>query len=168
MFEALMATELLSCLMLLAIGVQTLRELPETPEVELGQRAWAAARFSMAEATALGPLFKHLVRAGRHGLRLAHEMQEGIRVQRISTRPSGLLAPLLGLWRRRQLYRSAELADLTHLVEQLEHMGWILAHYRAGAGGLMALQLPLSCLEAETSAQRSRASAQSVDSPRRC
>jgi hypothetical protein len=159
MFEALMATELLSCLMLLIAGVQVLRELPETPEVELGQRAWAAARFSMTEATALGPLFKHLVRAGRHGLRLAHEMQEGIRVQRISRRPSGVLAPLIALWRRRQLHKSEELADLAHLVEQLEHMGWILAHYRAGAGGLMALQLPLSCLDAETSAQRARGAA---------
>ena len=157
MFEMLMATELLSCLMLVAIGLKTLQELPESPEVELGARAWAAARISMAEATALGPLFKHLVRAGRHGLRLAHEMQESIRVERRSRQPSGPLAPLVALWRRRQLHRSAQLADLAHLVEQLEQMSWILARYRAGAGRLMELQVPLSCMDAETSARRSSA-----------
>lgn len=157
MFEVLVATELLSCMLLMAMGLQALRDLPETPEVELGQRAWAAARFSMAEANALGPLFKHLVRAGRHGLRLAHEMQESIRTQRASRLPSGVLGPLLSLWRRRQIHNSAELADLAHLVEQLEQMGWILARYRAGAGRLMELRLPLSCLDAETSARRSAA-----------
>lgn len=157
MFEVLVATELLSCVLLLLAGLQTLSELPETPEVALGERAWVAARFNMAQAAALGPLFKHLVRASRHGLRLAHDMQEGIRMQRTRTQPSGVLAPLWTLWRRRKLHKSAELADLAHLVEQMEQMGWILARYRAGAGRLMELRLPLSCLDAETNA-RGRAS----------
>jgi hypothetical protein len=43
---------------------------------------------------------------------------------------SGELAPSLALWRRRQLHKSTELADLAHLVEQ---MSLILARYRAGA-----------------------------------
>jgi hypothetical protein len=90
-------------------------------------------------------------------LRLAHAMQEGIRAERTRTRPSGALAPVLALWRRRQLQKSTELADLAHLVEQMEQMGWILAHYRAGAGGLMELRLPLSCLVAETRARRTTA-----------
>jgi hypothetical protein len=154
MFEVLVATELLSCLLLIAIGMQALTALPEMPELELGQRAWMAARFSMAQAAALGPLFKHLVRASRHGLRLAHDLQESIRTQRTRKQPSGALAPVLSLWRRRQLHRSAELADLAHLVEQLEQMGCILARYRAGAGRLLELRLPLSCLDAETSARK--------------
>jgi hypothetical protein len=152
MFEVLVATELLSCLLLLACGVQSLRDLAETPELELGQRAWKAARFSMSEATAMGPLFRHLVRASRHGLRLAHDMQERIRTQRVQRQTAGALAPLLALWRRRQLHKSAELADLAHLVEQLEQMSLILARYRAGAGRLMELRLPLSCLDTETNA----------------
>jgi hypothetical protein len=155
MFEVLVATELLSCLLMIAVGVQALADLPETPELELGQRAWSAARFSMAQAAALGPLFKHLVRASRHGLRLAHDMQENIRTERTRSQPSGALAPLRALWRRRQLHKSAELADLAHLVEQLEQMGCILARYRAGAGRLMELRLPLSCLNAETRARES-------------
>jgi hypothetical protein len=150
MFEVLVATELLSCLLLIAVGLQALADLPEMPELELGQRAWAAAHFSMTQAAALGPLFKHLVRASRHGLRVAHDMQESIRTERTRRQPSGALAPLLSLWRRRQLHRSAELADLAHVVEQLEQMGCILARYRAGAGRLMELRLPLSCLNAET------------------
>jgi hypothetical protein len=154
MFEVLVATELLSCVLLLLAGLQTLMELPETPEVALGERAWMAARFNMVQADALGPLFKHLVRASRHGLRLAHAMQEGIRVGRTRSRPSGKLAPLVALWQRRQLHKSTELADLAHLVEQMEQMGWILARYRAGAGGLMELRLPLSCLVAETRAHQ--------------
>src|SRR5687768_15759430 len=101
MFEVLVVTELLSCLLMLAVAVQSLRELPETPELDLGKRAWAAARFSMAQAAELGPLFKHLTRASRHGLRLAHELQEGIRVERTRTQPSGTLGPLLSLWQRR-------------------------------------------------------------------
>jgi hypothetical protein len=152
MFEVLVATELFSCLLMVAAAMRALTELPETPELELGQRAWVAARFSMTQADALGPLFKHLVRASRHGLRLAHDMQEGIRTQRTRKQPSGALAPMLSLWRRRQLHKSTELADLAHLVEQLEQMGCILARYRAGAGRLMELRLPLSCLNAETSA----------------
>jgi hypothetical protein len=164
MFEVLVATELFSCLLLIVAGVQTLKELPATPELELGRRAWVAARFSMTEANALGPLFKHLVRASRHGLRLAHDMQEGIRIKRSQNVPSGELAPLLSLWRRRQLHKSSELADLVHLVEQLEQMSYILARYRAGAGRLMELGLPLSCLNAETSA-RQPADRTAVDSP---
>jgi hypothetical protein len=155
MFEVLVATELLSCLLLIAVGVRGLSELAEAPELDLGQRAWVAARFSMAEANALGPLFKHLVRASRHGLRLAHAMQESIRADRSLRQPSGALAPLLALWQRRQVQKSAELADLAHLVEQLEQMGCIIARYRAGAGRLMELRLPLSCLDAETSARQS-------------
>jgi hypothetical protein len=169
MFEVLVATELFSCLLLIFAGVQTLKELPETPELELGRRAWVAARFSMAEATALGPLFKHLVRASRHGLRLAHDMQESIRTKRSLAQPSGELAPLLALWQRRRLQKSAELADLAHVVEQLEQMGCILARYRAGAGRLMELRLPLSCLNAETSARESaQRTSHPVSAPPRC
>lgn len=155
MFKLLVATELVSCLLMVAVALHTLKKLAETPELELAERAWVAARFSMTQAAALGPLFKHLVRASRHGLRLAHDMQEGIRRQRTLRQPSGALAPLLALWRRRQLHKSAELADLAHLVEQLEQMGCILARYRAGAGRLMELRLPLSCLNAELSARQS-------------
>jgi hypothetical protein len=154
-FEVLLVSEVVTCLLLVAIAVHALAELPEAPEVALGQRAWVAARFSMAEASELGPLFRHLVRASRQGLWLAHAMQEHIRTERIEQTPSGPLAPVLALWRRRQLQRSAELADLAHLVEQLEHMGAILARYRAGAGRLIELHLPLSCINAETSARRS-------------
>jgi len=154
-FEVLLMSEVVTCLLLVAIAVQALAELPEAPEVELGQRAWVAARFSMAEASQLGPLFRHLVRASRQGLWLAHAMQEHIRTERVAHTPSGLFAPMLALWRRRQTQRSTELADLAHLVEQLEHMGAILARYRAGAGRLIELQLPLSCIHAETSARRS-------------
>jgi hypothetical protein len=153
MFEVLLATEVLCGLLLIAVGVQALRALPEAPELELGQRAWVAARFSMGQASALGPLFKHLVLASRHGLRLANEIQESIRRQRTQGEPSGALAPLLSLWRRRQLQKNAELADLAHLVEQLEQMGCMLARYRAGAGRLMDLRLPLSCLNAEMNAR---------------
>jgi hypothetical protein len=105
-----------------------------------------AARFSMAEARALGPLFKHLVGASRHGLRLANHMQERIRGER-ERRSSGPFARLLSLWQRRGIQRSTELAELTHVVEQLEHMGVAVARYRAGTGGLMELQVPLRCLE---------------------
>ncbi|MFT3922281.1 MAG: hypothetical protein QM778_07085 [Myxococcales bacterium] len=156
MFELLLAAQLLCCPVLVAIFLQTLRALPEAPELELGQRAWVAARFSMGQANALGPLFKHLVRASRHGLQLAHEIQESIRQERIARQPSGTLAPLLSLWQRRQFQQNAELADLAHLVEQLEQMGCILARYRAGAGRLMELRLPLSCLNAELHAREQR------------
>jgi hypothetical protein len=156
MFELLLATELISGLLLITVGVHALRALPEAPELELGQRAWVAARFSMGQAAAMGPLFRHLVRASRHGLRLAHDIQESIRQQRTLGQPSGALAPLRSLWRRRQLQQSAELADLAHLVEQLEQMGGILARYRAGTGRLMELGLPLSCLNAEMHAREQR------------
>jgi hypothetical protein len=89
---------------------------------------------------------------------LAHEIQESIRQERSQRQASGALAPLLTLWRRRQLQKNAELADLAHLVEQLEQMGCILARYRAGSGALMELKLPLSCLDAEWSAREQRAS----------
>ena len=112
MFEVLLTAQLLSCPLLIVLAIQALKALPEAPELELGQRAWVAARFSMGQANALGPLFKHLVRASRHGLRLAHEMQESVRQQRTLGQPSGALAPLVSLWRRRQLQRSSELADL--------------------------------------------------------
>ncbi|HEY5908649.1 MAG TPA: hypothetical protein VIZ31_11440, partial [Vicinamibacteria bacterium] len=96
--------------------------------------------------------------ASRHGLRLAHEIQESIRQQRTQGQRSGALAPLVSLWRRRQLQKNAELADLVHLVEQLEQMGCILARYRAGVGRLMELRLPLSCLGAEANAREQRTS----------
>jgi hypothetical protein len=129
--------------------VQLLREISPAPELDLGERAWAAARFSMAEAGALGPLFRHLVRASRHGLRRAHEMQERIRTERPQY-GNPVLAPLLSLWQRRRTQRSAELAELSHLVEQLEQMGHLLARYRAGMGGLMELRVPLRCLHERT------------------
>jgi hypothetical protein len=148
MFEVLLAIEALLCV-LLAVGVvQVLSELAPTPEVDLGQRAWAAARFGMAEAAALGPLFKHLVRASRHGLKRAHSMQERIRNERTLRQQPGVLAPLLALWQRRQTQRSAELAELSHLVEQLEQLSRLLARYRAGRCGLLELTIPLRCVQA--------------------
>jgi hypothetical protein len=134
------------CLLLAGCVHQALRETSAAPELDLGQRAWAAARFGMAEASALGPLFKHLVAASRQGLRLAHHMQEHIRDQR-EIRSSRPLQPLVSLWQRRRAQRSTELADLTHLVEQLEQMGAAIARYRRGAGGLMELQVPLRCVQ---------------------
>jgi hypothetical protein len=147
LFEILLVIEALLCL-LLAVGlVQVLSEIAATPEVDLGQRAWVAARFGMAEASALGPLFKHLVRASRHGLQRAHHIQEHIRTQRMSRRRPRALAPLVSLWDRHRTQRSPELAELSHLVEQLEQMVTALARYRAGMGGLMALKVPLSCVQ---------------------
>lgn len=157
MFEILVLLETLLCALLMASCVQALQEIAPTPEVDLGQRAWAAARFSMAEAGALGPLFKHLVRASRHGLRQAHQMQERIRTERGLREPSGLLAPLWSLWQRWRTQRSEELAELAHLVEQLEQMGYAVARYRAGRGGLMELRVPLSCMQAQSTAGGGRA-----------
>lgn len=146
MFELLVAIEVVLCVLLAAGLVQVLAQIAPAPELDLGQRAWAAARFGMAEASALGPLFRHLVRAARRGLQHAHEIQEQIRSER-SRQPSCIaLSPLLSLWHRRQLQRSADLADLSHLVEQLEQMSRAVARYRAGTGGLMELQVPLSCM----------------------
>jgi hypothetical protein len=146
LFEILVVTEAFLCLLLLVAMRQALFEIAPTPELDLGQRAWAAARYSMAEASALGPLFKRLVGASRQGLRLAHRMQERIRDQR-ERRSSGPLRPLASLWQRRQVQRSAELAELTHLVEQLEQMGAAIARYRAGTGRLMEVQVPLRCVQ---------------------
>lgn len=146
LFEALVLTEAVLCLLMLVVALQTLCEISATPELELGQRAWAAARFSMAQASALGPLFKHLVGASRHGLLLATDMQAGIRHER-DRRSFGPLRPLWSLWQRRRTQRSAELAELTHLVEQLEQMGGAIARYRAGAGKLMELDVPLRSVQ---------------------
>jgi hypothetical protein len=145
MFEVLVMTEMVTCLMLLAATLQAATEVAPAPELDLGQRAWVAARFSMAQASALGPLFKHLIGASRQGLRLAHHMQEHIRDER-ERRSSGPFKPLVSLWQRRRVQRSAELAELAHLVEQLEHMGVAIARYRAGRGGLMELEVPLHCV----------------------
>jgi hypothetical protein len=153
LFEILLAIETLLCLLLVFGVVQVLSEIAVTPEVDLGQRAWVAARFSMAEASALGPLFRHLVRASRHGLRHAHVIQERVRTERSSRRHPRVLAPVLSLWERRRTQRSAELAELSHLVEQLELMGNAVARYRAGMGGLMALKVPLSCVQARISSR---------------
>jgi hypothetical protein len=114
--------------------------------LDLGQRAWVAARFSMAEASALGPLFKHLGAASRHGLRTANMMQERIRHER-ERRSTGPFGQLLSPWQRRRIQRSAELAELRHLVEQLEHMGTAIARYRRGPGTLMDIVIPLHCLK---------------------
>ncbi len=145
MLELLVVVEGVLCLLLAVAMFQALFELPKTPELELGQRAWTAARFSMAEARALGPLFRHLVRASRHGLGRAHRMQERIRRTREHAR-----GPLRSLWQRRVTHRSQELAELRHLVEQLEQMGHAVARYRAGAGGLMDLRVPMQCLHAKS------------------
>ena len=152
LFEVLVVTEVFLCLLLVAAGLQGLSELAPAPELDLGQRAWAAARFSMAEAGALGPLFKRLVGASRHGLRQAHRMQERIRGQR-EGRSSGPLQPLMSLWQRRRTQRSAELAELAHLVEQLEQMGAAIARYRAGTGRLMDVQVPLRCVQQASSSE---------------
>jgi hypothetical protein len=151
MFEILVVTEVLICLLLVAAAQQALSELSPAPELDLGQRAWVAARFSMNEARALGPLFKHLVGASRHGLRLAHHMQERIRDERERC-SSGRFRHVATLWQRRRAQRSAEVAELTHLVEQLEQMGAAIARYRAGAGRLMELQVPLRCVQVAGSA----------------
>src|SRR5262249_35982153 len=145
--EILVMTEVVFCLLFLAAVMQTASEISPTPELDLGQRAWVAARFSMAEANALGPLFKHLVGASRQGLRLAHCMQERIREKRVRS-ASGPLSPVLSLWQRQRIQRSTELAELAHLVEQLEHMGVAIARYRRGPGSLMELVVPLHCLKA--------------------
>lgn len=144
-FEVLVLSEAVVCLLLLAATLQAASDVPQAPELDLGQRAWVAARFSMAEADALGPLFKHLVAASRHGLRLAHQMQERIRDER-ERRSSGPFRPLTSLWQRRRVYRSAELAELALVVEQLEHMGVAIARYRRGPGLLMEVVVPMNCL----------------------
>jgi hypothetical protein len=146
MFEALMLSEMVCCVLLATSALQVLSDIAPNPELDLGQRAWTAARFSMAEAKALGPLFKHLVYASRHGLRRAHRMQEDIRAEREVREALGPLGPLWSLWLRRRIMRSAELAELAHLVEQLENMGSVIARYRAGRAGLLDLELPLSCV----------------------
>ena len=149
MFEILVAFEFLVCLLLAASIAQVLAEIAPAPEVDLAERAWIAARFSMDEASALGPLFKHLVRASRHGLRNAHRIQERIRSKRASHAPPGALAPVASLWQRWRAQRSKELAELAHLVEQLEQMSIAVARYRAGRGGLLELQVPLRCVQTE-------------------
>ena len=146
LFEILVLTEALLCVLLVGLALHTLSEISATPELELGQRAWAAARFSMAQARELGPLFKHLVGASRSGLQLAHQMQERIRDER-DRRFTGLVRPFGLLWQRRRAQRSPELAELTHLVEQIEQMGAAIARYRAGAGKLMELQVPLRSVQ---------------------
>jgi hypothetical protein len=146
LFETLVALETLLCAVLAGRAVQTLAEIAPAPELELGQRAWVAARYGMAEASALGPLFRHLVRATRSGLHQAHQIQEQIRCERARRESLGAIAPLIALWQRRQNQRSSELADLSHLVEQLEQMSVAVARYRAGTGRLMEVQVPLSCV----------------------
>ena len=146
LFEMLVLAEALVCLLLLGGALQALSEIAPAPELDLGQRAWVAAHFSMTEARALGPLFKHLVGASRHGLRHANHMQERIRDQR-ERRSSGRFKPVVSLWQRRRTQRSAELAELAHLVEQLEQMGTAIARYRAGIGRLMEVQVPLRCVQ---------------------
>lgn len=149
MFELLVLVETLLCVLLMIGTFKLLAEVPATPEVCLGQRAWVAARFSMEQADALGPLFQHLTRATRHGLRRAHRMQEAIRTQRARRASPPVLEPLVSLWRRRREQRSEELAELSYLVEQLELMGRALARYRAGAGGLLELGMPLQSLRGD-------------------
>jgi hypothetical protein len=146
LFEILVMAEVLICLLLLASVLQALSELPPAPELYLGQRAWTAAHFSMAEARALGPLFKHLVRASRQGLLIAHRMQDHIRDRR-ERRSSGPLRPLASLWQRRRSQRTDEFVELAHLVEQLEQMGAAIARYRGGTGRLMEVQVPLRCVQ---------------------
>ena len=146
LFELLVLTEGLLCLLLAGLALHTLSEISATPELDLGQRAWAAGRFSMAQARELGPLFKHLVGASRSGLQLAHHMQERIRGER-DRRSLGLVRPFTSLWQRIRTRRSTELAELAHLVEQLEEMGAAIARYRAGAGTLMELQVPLRTVQ---------------------
>ncbi|HKP62645.1 MAG TPA: hypothetical protein VJV78_38180 [Polyangiales bacterium] len=146
LFETLVLTEAFLCLLLVVVALQTLCDVSATPELDLGQRAWAAARFSMAQAGALGPLFKHLVGASRGGLQLATQMQGRIRDER-DRRSSGLLRPVWSIWQRRRTQRSPELAELTHLVEQLEQMGAAIARYRAGAGKLLELEVPLQTVQ---------------------
>lgn len=148
MFEVLLTIEVLLCLMLGAGMVRLLAELSPAPELDLGQRAWAAARFGMAEAAALGPLFRHLTRSAREGLQLSHRLQEQIRGERARQQAIPPLAPVLGLWQRWRVQRSAELAELAHLVEQLEQMSRAIARYRAGRGRLMELKVPMSCIAA--------------------
>lgn len=157
MFEILVLTEALLCLLLLTAVLQALSEVSPAPELDLGQRAWVAARFGMAEARELGPLFKHLVGASRHGLRLAHLMQERIRDER-QRRSSGPFRPVVSLWQRRRTQRSPEVAELTHLVEQLEYMGAAIARYRAGVGRLMDLQVPLRCVQVAATQRTAQAS----------
>ena len=153
LFEILVATELLLCLLLVIAVLQVLADIAPAPELDLGQRAWVAARFSMAEAGALGPLFKHLASASRHGLRQVHQMQERIRDER-ERRSSGRFRALVSLWQRRRTHRSAELADLAHMVEQLEQMGAAIARYRAGTGRLMEVAVPLRCIGASARGSR--------------
>jgi hypothetical protein len=155
LFETLVALETLLCAVLAGRAVQILADIAPAPELELGQRAWVAARYGMAEAGALGPLFRHLVRATRSGLHQAHQIQEQIRSERARRESAGALAPLVSLWQRRQSQRSAELAELSHLVEQLEQMSVALARYRAGTGRLMEVQVPLSCVHEQIRSARS-------------
>jgi hypothetical protein len=165
LFETLVALEALLCAALAGRAVQVLAEIAPAPELELGQRAWVAARYGMAEASALGPLFRHLVRATRGGLQQAHQIQEQIRSERARREALGALAPLIALWQRRQNQRSPELADLSHLVEQLEQMSVAVARYRAGTGRLMEVQVPLSCVHAQI---RSAARAANASDDMRC
>ncbi|MGD8863405.1 MAG: hypothetical protein PVI30_25550 [Myxococcales bacterium] len=143
MFEVLLVVEAMLCALLGYATLRALEDADEAPEVALGQRAWSAARFGMAEARELGPLFSHLLRASRRGLREAHTLQTRIRAERAQAGHGRLGGILL----RRRLQRSAELSELAHLVEQLEHMVSGVARYRAGLGGLTDLTVPLRCLE---------------------
>jgi len=152
-----MLIEAVSCLLLAAGMLSWLLDGDPAPELDLGRRAWVAARFGMVQAEALGPLFRHLGHATRQGLRRIHRLQERIRCERQQRASTGALAVLASPWRRRHARRSAELAELRHLVEQLEQMGGALARYRAGTGRLMELQVPMQCLQGRRGRRRRRA-----------
>jgi len=150
-FEALVVVETVLCALMVVGAVRLQSQAPPAPEVVLGQRAWVAARFGMAEAKALGPLFKHLERTVRGALREAHRQQEQIRSRH--AKPAGVLSPLVPPLMmvqqvpRRQ--RSEQLAELSHLVEQLEQMTIAIARYRGGIGMLAELRVPMRCLQAQ-------------------
>lgn len=150
-FEALVSMEAGLCALLVGAAVKSLADLAPNPELELGRRAWMAARFGMREAEALGPLFKHLGRATRNALREAHRLQDEIRSERERRKALGCLAPAASLWQRRRLHRSEALAELSHLVEQLEQMTCAIARYRGGTGMLADLRVPMRCLRAPRS-----------------
>jgi len=147
-FEALVVVEAGLCALLASSAVKSIMNMSPAPEVELCRRAWVAARFGISQAQALGPLFKHLQRAASKGLQEAHRLQDEIRGVRERHHSSGWLAPAASLGQRRRIHRSTELAELCHVVEQLEQMTCAIARYRGGIGMLADLRVAMRCLQA--------------------
>ncbi|MDH5673133.1 MAG: hypothetical protein OEZ06_13340 [Myxococcales bacterium] len=152
MFHALLAVNALTwCVIMYGFAVELRRREP-APQRVLAHRAWRASQFVVAEARALGPLHRRLLRAALHYQQRAAAIAGALdaprrpavgalRLAELAARPA--LASLGLSWRQRR----EELFELAHMVEQLEALGAATARYRAGIGRLWELDIPLRSLD---------------------